>query len=71
MAGKQQRWHTARQECAARIAELAQFFSGELALTQSTKDDALRDWFSLFLYTCVFIYVKCHINVCTCMHTEH
>jgi|EP00945_MAST-04E_sp_MAST-4E-sp1_P006604 WASH complex subunit strumpellin len=43
---KEQRWLAAREQVAARMDELAQYFTGGMALTRVEKDDNLQAWFT-------------------------
>jgi WASH complex subunit strumpellin len=42
---KQQRWSSCQDQCAGRMQELAQYFSGAQALTRVERDEHLMAWF--------------------------
>eukprot|EP01083_Nonionella_stella_P029125 80259_1 len=42
---KQESWDTLKKECHKRMTELADYFSGEKALTHARRDENMQDWF--------------------------
>ena len=46
LENKEERWHGAREQVAGRMDELAQYFTGAMALTRVQKDDNLQAWFT-------------------------
>jgi len=39
-------WETSRAQCATRMGELSEYFTGNIALTRVARDDSLVEWFA-------------------------
>jgi len=44
--GKAEKWETCRSQCAERLKELSQYFTGEVLLTRVRRDESMVKWFA-------------------------